>query len=39
MLLVGWGVGQDLSADLDGDGVVGARDLGLLLAAWSDCPG
>jgi hypothetical protein len=34
LLLASWGV-AGVTADLDGDGIVGASDLSLLLAAWS----
>ena len=30
---------QTCTGDLNGDAVVGSADLGLLLAAWGDCPG
>ena len=41
---VGTGVGvfavaESQSPDLDGDGVVGSGDLGILLASWGPCPG
>jgi hypothetical protein len=34
-LLAAWGA-LDSDADLDGDGVVGGGDIGLLLAYWSE---
>jgi hypothetical protein len=36
-LLSQWG--DNGSADLNGDGVVGAADLGAMLAAWGACGG
>ncbi len=32
-------IGGGLAADINGDGVVGGSDLGLLLAMWGRCPG
>ena len=29
---------QAAAADLDGDGTTGGSDVGLLLAAWGECP-
>jgi hypothetical protein len=36
-ILVNWGGGSSTGADIDGDGWVDAKDLGLVLSAWGPC--
>ena len=38
LLIASWGRCKGCAADLNGDGVVNAADLGLLVVGWGPCP-